>query len=774
MDNSNHTLPNNSDRICVDLTTKNKKPRKKKENLESNDTKVRKPRGKKPIDINNPRPRKPRTKKSVQVTSDLVVDDQVVPTTNILVSDVTVDQKNILKPISNEQQDIVDKVITNKNMMINAVAGSGKTTTSLYIAIKNQSKRILLLTYNAKLKLETRSKVIQLNIDNMEVHSYHSFCVKYLNSKAYTDSGMIEYNKKIELSGHFEQLRPFQYDIIIIDEAQDMNFIYYQIVHHIINRLNCQLVVMGDQKQSIYQFNNADSRFLTMASQIYTNNYEWQNGNLSTSYRLTSQMAQFINHCCNGTLPINTIKSGPLVRYLVCDTFGGTPLRIISNLLSGGYNPSDIFVLTPSVKSSKSPIRQLANRLSTKSIPIYVPTSDDEKLDDQILDHKIVFSTYHQVKGLERRIVMVFGFDSSYFKYYATDIPTNDYDQIPNTLYVAITRATEHLILLHDDKQDYLEFLNRYSLRQYTKLEISCNFNPKVDNKWTKTKHNRQISVTDLTSYVPVEILNDCMSYLSYKQIQDNSQLLDIPSKIKQNELYESIREIIGQSILYYYEYKVTGNLSMYNHLIKCTINKSKCLLDGDDNNSIYDKLYKQLNDNDNRPKALLELTTHWMCDRSGYTFKKQQIKDYDWLPFNLYENACDRIIKVLGLNDSNEFIFEKEVSGEYDNYTIHGHIDIYNRMSDDIWELKVVNDVDNVHLLQTAVYMWLINLTGKLNNGYLFNVMDNRLYQLDSQNLNKIVEILINHKKEGNIIKSNIEFVSKCSLISNRKYSIM
>ena len=30
MDNSNHTLPNNSDRICVDLTTKNKKPRKKK------------------------------------------------------------------------------------------------------------------------------------------------------------------------------------------------------------------------------------------------------------------------------------------------------------------------------------------------------------------------------------------------------------------------------------------------------------------------------------------------------------------------------------------------------------------------------------------------------------------------------------------------------------------------------------------------------------------------------------------------------------------------
>ena len=45
-------------------------------------------------------------------------------------------------------------------------------------------KKILLLTYNAKLKIETREKIKSYNIKNMEAHSYHSFCVKYYDNKS--------------------------------------------------------------------------------------------------------------------------------------------------------------------------------------------------------------------------------------------------------------------------------------------------------------------------------------------------------------------------------------------------------------------------------------------------------------------------------------------------------------------------------------------------------------------------------------------------------------
>ena len=82
----------------------------------------------------------------------------------------------ILPNISDEQLTIVNNLGLN-NVIVDSVAGSGKTTTNIYIAKKYSDLNILLLTYNAKLKMETREKVSNLNITNLEVHSYHSFCV---------------------------------------------------------------------------------------------------------------------------------------------------------------------------------------------------------------------------------------------------------------------------------------------------------------------------------------------------------------------------------------------------------------------------------------------------------------------------------------------------------------------------------------------------------------------------------------------------------------------
>ena len=113
-------------------------------------------------------------------------------------------------------------------------------------------------------------------------------------------------------------------------------------------------------------------------------------------------------------------------RYIICDTFGdklGSGTRTYDEVkyyLEKGYSYSDFFILAPSVKSIKSPIRQLANELSNNKIPIYVPISDEEKIDEDIIKDKMVFSTFHQVKGLERKIVIIFNFDNSYFLFYNT------------------------------------------------------------------------------------------------------------------------------------------------------------------------------------------------------------------------------------------------------------------------------------------------------------------------------------------------------------------
>ena len=79
-------------------------------------------------------------------------------------------------------------------------------------------------------------------------------------------------------------------------------------------------------------------------------------------------------------------------------------------------------------------------------------------MDDDLIKNKVVFSSFHQTKGLERKVVFVFGFDKSYFTFYDPDHP---WYHCPNVLYVALTRAKEHLVLFHHYKFDYIPFLNK-------------------------------------------------------------------------------------------------------------------------------------------------------------------------------------------------------------------------------------------------------------------------------------------------------------------------
>ena len=63
------------------------------------------------------------------------------------------------------------------------------------------------------------------------------------------------------------------------------------------------------------------------------------------------------------------------------------------------------------------------NILAERDIPIYIPPGDDnQNFDDNLAAKKVLFSSFHQSKGLERKVVVVFAFSADYFKYYAQDL----------------------------------------------------------------------------------------------------------------------------------------------------------------------------------------------------------------------------------------------------------------------------------------------------------------------------------------------------------------
>ena len=199
-------------------------------------------------------------------------------------------------PIKSPEQEFVIECIKNdNNVIVDSVAGSGKTTCNLHIANEFPHYNILLLTYNSKLKLETREKVSKLQIRNLETQSYHSFCVKHYDNKCYTDSTI-----HTILSTDQVLYDVIDYDIIIIDEAQDISKLYYQLICKIYkdNGKCAKICIVGDKFQSIFQFNGADERFIIFGEDLFHfNELLWKKCTLSTSFRITAEMSSFINKC---------------------------------------------------------------------------------------------------------------------------------------------------------------------------------------------------------------------------------------------------------------------------------------------------------------------------------------------------------------------------------------------------------------------------------------------------------------------------------------------
>ncbi len=79
------------------------------------------------------------------------------------------------------EQRVIIRNMKTMNVIVDAVAGSGKTTVVCQAAQTYPQKNFLLLTYNKKLKYESALRVSRCGIDNVMVQNYHSFCFnKYL------------------------------------------------------------------------------------------------------------------------------------------------------------------------------------------------------------------------------------------------------------------------------------------------------------------------------------------------------------------------------------------------------------------------------------------------------------------------------------------------------------------------------------------------------------------------------------------------------------------
>ncbi|MFN3694774.1 MAG: UvrD-helicase domain-containing protein, partial [Ignavibacterium sp.] len=78
--------------------------------------------------------------------------------------------------LTQEQYDIIN---SSGDIKINAVAGSGKTTTIIeYSKSRPKKSKILYLAFNRSVKTEAEQKFASLGLDNVKVETAHSLAYK--------------------------------------------------------------------------------------------------------------------------------------------------------------------------------------------------------------------------------------------------------------------------------------------------------------------------------------------------------------------------------------------------------------------------------------------------------------------------------------------------------------------------------------------------------------------------------------------------------------------
>ena len=716
-----------------------------------------------------------------------------------------------MNAVSAEQQNIITTVENGKNVQVDACAGSGKSTTILSAAKAMPLKKFLLITYNKSLRKEIKEKVEELNLKNITVHTYHSLAVAIYNPDAHIDKVM----RLLISNNDPPKTVLYPYDIIVLDEVQDMTFLYYRLVIKYIKDIGfpVQLMVLGDYMQGLYEFKGADIRFLTLANQIWEQfpllkTPDFEKCKLKTSYRITNQMADFVNYAMLDETRLYACREGEPVCYIrrKIHELQRIVVNTIQDLIHNhDVKPSDIFVLGGSVKGPNSNIRKIENSLVEAGIPCHVPMMENsENIDEEVIKGKVVFSSFHTSKGRQRPYVFIVGFDHSYF---TTIARTLDPTKCPNTLYVATTRASKRMYLLETDgfpSDRPFKFLKMNHIKMKTQPYIDFRGIPQSifeDDTVSSIRQNETLvyktTPTDMTKFISESVLEEITQVLDtifisceMKNNQNQSEIL-LPSVLRTTAgFYEDVSDLNGIAIpalLYDYiraQYNEDGEVNtcvLYDMILETMSNTKP-------NKHLYLKdIIKQLQPVCETIDDYLYMANVFQSAQEKLYFKLKQIQkdEYTWLTPDVLKKCKSRLLEVLEDEIAmGEPQIEKTIIHYLDDYAnqrindclgphfpdnpqfqITARVDLMTEET--LWELKCTSEITAEHMIQTVIYAWIMRTidTRFSKKVKIFNIRTGQVLELVAEKsvLDNIVVALFKGKYGEQQPFTDCEFLEEC-----------
>lgn len=446
------------------------------------------------------------------------------------------------------------------HVWINAVPGSGKTTTLAHIAKKLPDLHFALVTYNRQLRDDTRARLAACGITNVVVQTYHSLCKRFYDrtSGSFKDD-LIENVLRNDI--HPLEPSTTRFDYLLLDEQQDCAHLYHALACKVIRDLckpNTVFVVVGDHRQNVYAYKGTDARFLTLSPFIYppsNHGIRWTSCRLTETRRCTRHIARFVERCVmTGEVGQFVSTNEPHARdvpvdYVVVNMFGNEN-KIVDRLEARckliGCSMYDVMIIVPSLRNTLCAAHILQRALTARGYSCYVPGngSDDCEMSENAMKNKIIFSTFHQSKGREAPIVVVLGFDMSYFRFFDRE---GDPTRCSPPLFVAATRAKTYMMLVHHCQNEALSFLpDLVTLRQYVEyLELDP---LEIKTRPPLTVCPQEVSVTDLLRHIPDKFKAHLLQNHTFRQVAPRGKIIDVPALVEStvDESMEEVADING------------------------------------------------------------------------------------------------------------------------------------------------------------------------------------------------------------------------------------
>lgn len=366
------------------------------------------------------------------------------------------------------QQEQLARSLGEGHRVIHGVAGSGKTLILSYRCqrlAESLNKPILVLCFNVALASKLQHMIASRDLaSRVTVRHFHGWCADQLNlyQVLKPEFGDDYHNRMVAAvisAVDRGQIPAAQYGAVLIDEGHDFSPDWLKLLTQMIDPSTNSLLLLYDDAQSIYgQRRHAKFSFKSVGIQaqgrttILRVNYRNTNEILNCAFRFAEDLLRPEDASDDGiplVKPEMAGRHGNAPRFLRAESLRGEAEAIAHQLKQArerGTPWKDMAVLYPAhfigdevvavFQRAGVPFERLAKASATRK---YNANQDSVKV-----------MTMHASKGLEFPVVAIAGLGFMPYK------PEQEVDDA-RLLYVAMTRATENLVLTASKKSKFVE-----------------------------------------------------------------------------------------------------------------------------------------------------------------------------------------------------------------------------------------------------------------------------------------------------------------------------